>query len=113
MAMHLHLEEQDQQNKDLNKLVKDLAGMIPSVDSIKRLADANLRETVIAMLNLIEDVSLFILSFDPRSVRAQIGSFVFSSPNPQDQIESFSSSFKSLRKEFDTRISVQTDSGIN
>ncbi|KAG9089482.1 POC1 centriolar protein A [Ceratobasidium sp. UAMH 11750] len=103
----MHLEEQDQQNRELNNLVEDLAGMIPSIDSIKRLADTDLRETAIAMLNLVEDVSLFILSSDSRRVRTPIGSFVSPGSNPQDQIESFSSNFKRLREEFDTRVSVQ------
>jgi hypothetical protein len=52
---------------DLNDLVENLARMTPSIKSIEELADANLEETVTAMLNLIEDASLFILSYESRS----------------------------------------------
>jgi hypothetical protein len=41
--------------------------MTPSIESVEELADANLEETVTAMLNLIEDASLFILSYESRS----------------------------------------------
>ncbi|KAG8743459.1 hypothetical protein FRC10_012039, partial [Ceratobasidium sp. 414] len=74
------LEAQDQQNKKLNKLVEDLAGMIPSLEFVKRFAGANLGETLTAMLDLIED----------------------------DQVEVFIAKFERLRMEFDTRMAAQT-----
>ncbi|KAG9086961.1 hypothetical protein FRC06_002795, partial [Ceratobasidium sp. 370] len=61
-----YLETQEKQDANLNELVENIAGMIPSVESVRDLADANLRQTVIVMLNLVEDVSLFILSFKSR-----------------------------------------------
>ncbi|KAG8679023.1 hypothetical protein FRC08_017282, partial [Ceratobasidium sp. 394] len=102
------LEAQDEQNKKLNKLVKDLAGMIPSLELVKRFANANLGETVMAMLDLIEDVSLFILSFYSRSSWAQVLSFGPFDSGVQDQIEAFIVKFERLRKEFDTRMGAQT-----
>jgi hypothetical protein len=45
-----------------------LAAQIPSVDSIEGLVSANLGGTVGAMLNLFEDVLLFILGAISRSI---------------------------------------------
>ncbi|KAG8704494.1 hypothetical protein FRC08_002201 [Ceratobasidium sp. 394] len=101
------LEEQDQQNKKLNKLVEDLAGMIPSLELVKRFANANLGVTVMGMLDLIEDVSLFILSFYSRSPWAQMLSFGPFDSGAQDQIAAFVVIFERLRKEFDTRMAAQ------
>jgi hypothetical protein len=41
--------------------------MTPSIKSVEELADVNLRETITEMLRLIEDASLFILSYESRS----------------------------------------------
>jgi hypothetical protein len=41
--------------------------MTPTIKSVEELADDNLEETVAAMLNLIEDASFFILSFESRN----------------------------------------------
>jgi hypothetical protein len=62
-----NLEQQDKQDEDINNLVEGLASIIPSVESVGRLADADLRKTVTAMLNLIEDASLFIVNYRSRS----------------------------------------------
>jgi hypothetical protein len=40
--------------------------MTPSIKSVEDLADANVEETVTAMLNLIEDASLFISGYKSR-----------------------------------------------
>jgi hypothetical protein len=61
------IEQQEKQDVDLNDFVKGLAGMTPSISIVTELADANLGETVTAMLNLIEDASLFILNYKSRS----------------------------------------------
>ncbi|KAG9084786.1 hypothetical protein FRC06_003902 [Ceratobasidium sp. 370] len=61
-----YLEQQEKQDTELNEVVKRLARMIPSAESVKDLAKNDLRETVMDMLGLVEDVSLFILSFRPR-----------------------------------------------
>ncbi|KAG8686051.1 hypothetical protein FRC09_014379 [Ceratobasidium sp. 395] len=101
-----HLEQQEKQDTELNELVKRLARMIPSVESIKGLADNNLKETVMDMLNLIEDMSLFILNTRPRGSferawRAAISSEI------QEQSEAYIAKFKELRREFDSRVGVQ------
>ncbi|KAG8711756.1 hypothetical protein FRC08_015491 [Ceratobasidium sp. 394] len=102
------LEEQDEQNKKLNKLVEDLAGMIPSLELVKRFANANLGETITVMLDLIEDVSLFILGFYSRDSWTQMLSFGPFDSGVQDQIAAFIIKFERLRLEFDTRMAAQT-----
>ncbi|KAG9103299.1 hypothetical protein FRC06_011491, partial [Ceratobasidium sp. 370] len=100
-----HLEQQAQLDANLDELIKSLARTIPSVDSVKDLADDNLGETVVDMLNLVEDVSLFILNFKPRrgfAWRAGVGSDV------QEKTQAYIAKFEDLRKEFDTRVNVQS-----
>ncbi|KAG9124702.1 hypothetical protein FRC07_010572 [Ceratobasidium sp. 392] len=58
-----YLEQQEQQDEDLNVLVRQMRRAVPSVNSVQDIADDNLKETVMDILNLIEDVSLFILNF--------------------------------------------------
>ncbi|KAG9088388.1 hypothetical protein FS749_002210 [Ceratobasidium sp. UAMH 11750] len=101
------LEQQDQQDTDINNFVENLARMIPSIESVERLADARLAETVMAMLNLIEDASLFILNFKSRNPWARI-LYSATDSTPQEQMEAFVVNFKRLREEFDTRVGVQT-----
>jgi hypothetical protein len=47
--------------------VEGLASITPSVESVRGLADSNLSKTVTAMLNLVEDASLFIVNYRSRS----------------------------------------------
>ncbi|KAG9121816.1 hypothetical protein FRC07_002069 [Ceratobasidium sp. 392] len=101
-----HLENQEKQNEELNELVENIAGMIPSMESIRDLADTNLKQTVMAMLNLIEDVSLFILTYNSRSAWEQTWRSAFSS-TMQEKAEGFVNKFKRLRKEFNMRVNVQ------
>ncbi|KAG8713891.1 hypothetical protein FRC08_012674 [Ceratobasidium sp. 394] len=101
-----HLENQDKQNEQLGELVENIASMIPSVESIKDLADTNLKQTVMGMLNLIEDVSVFILSYNSRSAWDQTWRSAFSSA-AQEKADGFVGKFRRLRKEFDTRVNVQ------
>ncbi|KAG9086618.1 hypothetical protein FS749_003521 [Ceratobasidium sp. UAMH 11750] len=102
-----HLEQQDKEDAELHELVKSLARMIPSVESVKNIANGNLRETVMNMLDLIEDVSFFILNARPRNsleraLRAMVSSEV------QERAQAFIIEFRDLRAEFDTRVGVQT-----
>ncbi|KAG8718195.1 hypothetical protein FRC08_005746 [Ceratobasidium sp. 394] len=101
-----HLENQEKQNEQLGELVENIASMIPSVESIKDLADTNLKQTVMGMLNLIEDVSVFILSYNSRSAWDQTWRSAFSSA-AQEKADGFVGKFRRLRKEFDTRVNVQ------
>ncbi|KAG9087270.1 hypothetical protein FRC06_002620 [Ceratobasidium sp. 370] len=91
-----HLEAQDRQDTDINNLVENLASMIPALESVKRLAEANLAETVMAMLNLIEDVSLFILNYKSRNIWAR-ALYSVVEPTPQEQMGTFTTRFKRLR----------------
>ncbi|QRV96504.1 hypothetical protein RhiJN_24522 [Ceratobasidium sp. AG-Ba] len=92
-------------HEQLDVLAKNIASMIPSVGSIKAIADPSLMETVTNMLNLVEDMSLYILNYDPnklfeRKIRRAINF------GDQDPIQRVVSNFKRLRKEFDTRVAV-------
>ncbi|KAG8724739.1 hypothetical protein FRC09_015006 [Ceratobasidium sp. 395] len=100
------LEKQEKQDASMEELVGSIARAIPSIDSVKGIADANLSLTVTAMLNLIEDVSLFILSYKPQSAlqkawRASVGS------EDQERMQTYITEFKALRSDFDTGVSVQ------
>ncbi|KAG8724799.1 hypothetical protein FRC09_013985 [Ceratobasidium sp. 395] len=101
-----HLEEQQKQDEDLNTLVKKIERMVPSVDSVREIADDNLKKTVTDMLHLIEDVSLFILNYKSgspigRALRAVVRSDV------QEQVQEFITQFSDLKEEFDRRKSDQ------
>ncbi|KAG8688286.1 hypothetical protein FRC08_011512, partial [Ceratobasidium sp. 394] len=100
------LEAQEKQDTDLKELVEDIAGIIPSVESVKVIADTDLAQTVIATLNLIEDVSLFILNFGSRGSLERAFRSAFNS-KAQEQMEAFVNRFRRLRQQFDTRIGVQ------
>ncbi|KAG8792414.1 hypothetical protein FRC12_006187 [Ceratobasidium sp. 428] len=90
-----HLEKQEKQDTELHELVKQVARTIPSVESVKDLADNNLKETVTDMLNLAEDMSLFILNTRPQSsFRRTLRSVV--SSDIQEQSQAFISKFKEL-----------------
>ncbi|KAG8711267.1 hypothetical protein FRC08_016095 [Ceratobasidium sp. 394] len=102
-----YLETQEKQHAKLCELVENIAGMIPSVESIRGLADANLAQTVMEMLNLIEDVSLFVLNFKSQGSLERAFRSAFSS-TAQEQMDLFVSRFKRLRGDFDTRVQVQT-----
>ncbi|KAG8686695.1 hypothetical protein FRC08_012363, partial [Ceratobasidium sp. 394] len=101
-----HLGEQGQQNKDSSKLVEDLAEIIPPMELVKHLANVNLSETVTGMLNLVEDAALFILGLDSRISRVQTR---FIAPG-KSTIQTFITRLKSLRKDFDIGVGVQTES---
>ncbi|KAG9077609.1 hypothetical protein FS749_010476 [Ceratobasidium sp. UAMH 11750] len=94
------LETQEKQDADLNKLVEDIAGILPSVESVKIIADTDLAQTVIAMLNLIEDVSLFIVNFRSRQTLERAFRSVFDS-TASEKMEDFVNRFRRLREEFD------------
>ncbi|KAG8764123.1 hypothetical protein FRC12_008254 [Ceratobasidium sp. 428] len=118
------LEQQEKQDTSLEKLVQSIAGMIPSVELVKGLANDDLSQTVTEMLNLIEDVSVFILSFRSRGsigklVRylIRITLIIFSSERAwraaissesEAQIEAYTARFEQLREQFDTRMIAQT-----
>ncbi|KAG8692328.1 hypothetical protein FRC08_009843 [Ceratobasidium sp. 394] len=81
--------------------------MAPTIESVQRIADANLGDTVTAMLNLIEDASLFILNYKSRNAFAQTLHSIIDSA-AQDRIRDFIQQFRNLREEFDSRVGTQT-----
>ncbi|KAG8723258.1 hypothetical protein FRC09_004087 [Ceratobasidium sp. 395] len=115
LSYHLHvfmrnlsqcLEQQEKQDARLDQLVEDIAGMIPSVESIRGVADEDLCQTVMAMLSLIEDVSVFILSFRSRGSIERAWRAMISSES-EEQIDAYTARFRGLREQFDTRVGVQ------
>ncbi|KAG9093221.1 hypothetical protein FRC07_011501, partial [Ceratobasidium sp. 392] len=120
------LEKQERLDATLNELVESIAGVKPSIESVKDFADNELTKTVTAMLSLIEDVSLFILKYKSRgsmgtykSARCRVGGADFYenleqvlrvvlSSTSREQTEGFVNRFQRLRQDFDTKVSVQT-----
>ncbi|KAG8726846.1 hypothetical protein FRC12_023040 [Ceratobasidium sp. 428] len=100
------LEQQEKQDAKLDELVENIAEMIPSVESIKGVADEDLSRTVMAMLNLIEDMSVFILSFRSRGSMERAWRAMISSES-EEQIDAYTAKFRRLREQFDTRVGVQ------
>ncbi|KAG8722371.1 hypothetical protein FRC09_006346 [Ceratobasidium sp. 395] len=113
-----HLEQQEKQDTELHELVKRVARTIPSAESVKDLADDNLKETVTDMLNLAEDMSLFILNTRPQgsfsesygqpesvNVERTLRSIV--SSDIQEQSQAYITKFEELKREFDSRVNVQ------
>ncbi|QRV82500.1 hypothetical protein RhiJN_10515 [Ceratobasidium sp. AG-Ba] len=98
-------EEQEKRAAALNALIEGLAGLKPSVESVSDFADANLRETIKNILNLIEDASVFVLNSRPTDWLGTIKNAY--SSDTQDQAALFIGRFESLKEEFDTRVSVQ------
>ncbi|KAG8717427.1 hypothetical protein FRC08_007514 [Ceratobasidium sp. 394] len=102
-----HMEKQEKQAAELEDLVQSLARMVPTIESVQRIADANLGDTVAAMLDLIEDTSLFILNYKSRNAFAQTLYSIVDS-TAQDRIQDFVRGFRNLREEFDSRVGTQT-----
>ncbi|KAG9095501.1 hypothetical protein FS749_010340 [Ceratobasidium sp. UAMH 11750] len=101
-----YLETQEKHDAKLNELIENIAGMKSSVESVKALANADLAQTVMAIMNLVEDVSVFVLkskSHRPRE-RAFRGAF---SSTTQDPMEIFVGKFRRLSEEFDRKVNVQ------
>ncbi|KAG8694402.1 hypothetical protein FRC09_009877 [Ceratobasidium sp. 395] len=101
------IEEQGEQDETLNDLIEQLAGLIPTINSVRDITNANLESTVIAMLNLIEDTSLFILKYKSRSTWKHILYSAIDSAT-QDRTRDILDSFKRLKEEYDTKVAAQT-----
>ncbi|KAG9081023.1 WD repeat-containing protein 38, partial [Ceratobasidium sp. 392] len=101
-----HLEQQEQEDVDMTELVQRISRMVPSAESVQDLADESLKETVMDMLNLAEDLSLFVLNSRPRSSYERLRRVAISSDRGE-RTGAYISRFKDLRREFDTRVGVQ------
>ncbi|KAG9126892.1 hypothetical protein FRC07_001503 [Ceratobasidium sp. 392] len=100
------LEAQDKQDADLNDLVETIAGLIPAVDLVKGSANTGLSRTITSMLNLIEDLSLFILNSKERGMLERAWRLAINS-DIHETVQGFIARFKALRNEFDTMVSTQ------
>ncbi|QRV96470.1 hypothetical protein RhiJN_24488 [Ceratobasidium sp. AG-Ba] len=98
-------KEQEKRAVALNALVDGLARLKPSVESVSDIADANLRETVTKIMNLIEDASVFVLNSRPQDWLGTVKDAY--SSETQEQAALFITEFESLRKEFNMRVGVQ------
>ncbi|QRV96507.1 Vegetative incompatibility protein HET-E-1 [Ceratobasidium sp. AG-Ba] len=100
-------EAQEKQNATLNDLVENLAGTIPTVESLRDIADTNLSQTIAEISKLVEDVSLLVLADRSRnrSGRALYG--VLGSVG-EEKAEALASRCERLRKEFQERIAAQS-----
>ncbi|KAG9077845.1 hypothetical protein FS749_010211 [Ceratobasidium sp. UAMH 11750] len=119
-----HMEKLEKQDAELDDLVLSLARMTPAIESVQQIADANLEDTATEMLNLIEDASLFILSYKSQTVfgaceQGKVNTRSHSSvpekawqstvnSNTRDQINNVVNKFRRLKEEFDTRVGTQT-----
>ncbi|KAG8770381.1 hypothetical protein FRC12_004301 [Ceratobasidium sp. 428] len=101
------IEEQGEQDDTLNDLIERLAKLTPTINSVRDIANAKLESTVIAMLNLIEDTSLFILKYKSRSTWRHVLYSTIDSAT-QDRIRDILDSFKRLKEEYDTKVAAQT-----
>ncbi|QRV93346.1 hypothetical protein RhiJN_21364 [Ceratobasidium sp. AG-Ba] len=100
------LEENDKLKMDLEDFVDNLADIVPSIEDVRGLAGVHLAEATDAMMNLIEDISLFIINFKSEDTWARVLYSTVDSA-PQDQMQIFIDKFKRVRKGFNTRLTVQ------
>ncbi|KAG8717076.1 hypothetical protein FRC09_014771 [Ceratobasidium sp. 395] len=101
------IEKQEEQDDTLNDLIEQLAELTPTIKSVQDVANANLESTVTAMLNLIEDASLFILKYKSHTTWEHILYSTIDSTT-KDRIRDILDRFKRLKKEYDTKVDAQT-----
>jgi hypothetical protein len=59
------LEQQEQCDETVERLVEGLSSILPFVKIVKKVARlSHLQKTVVALLNLIEDASRFIMEYN-------------------------------------------------
>ncbi|QRW06711.1 hypothetical protein RhiLY_05710 [Ceratobasidium sp. AG-Ba] len=102
-----HLEAQEQQNVTINDLLNNLGSIIPSAESVKKIADANLRGTLNEIEKLVEDVSLYILSIRSRNRSERIVHRMLSS-GTQGPLDMLVRRSQRLQSEFQERMLSQT-----
>ncbi|KAF8597312.1 hypothetical protein BDV93DRAFT_372673, partial [Ceratobasidium sp. AG-I] len=102
------LEKQEECDESVEKLVVGLAAMLPFVDQVDKAAKSpQLRRTVMSMMNLIEDASIFVVEYKSdggpvKGLRAVVGS------KAQDQVQDLLDMFCNVKEEFDRGVDVQT-----
>ncbi|KAG9094935.1 POC1 centriolar protein A [Ceratobasidium sp. UAMH 11750] len=101
------LEDQKSCDTSIETLVEGMSNIIPYVEVVQKAARLpHLRETILRLVNLIEDASHFIIDYkmDGRavwSIRRIIGS------NAQEQVDILSQKLKELKEEFDRGVRIQ------
>ncbi|QRW00933.1 hypothetical protein RhiJN_28951 [Ceratobasidium sp. AG-Ba] len=103
-----NLDSQEREHEILDDLLEDLSRTIPTIDSVKSVADTNLKETVIDILRLIEDVLAFVLG--AQSARGnrlgRVRSNLLNS-GTQREVDTLVKRSERLRREFNERIGAQ------
>ncbi|KAF8602032.1 hypothetical protein BDV93DRAFT_557803, partial [Ceratobasidium sp. AG-I] len=101
------LEKQERCDESVEKLLVDLAGMLPMIERVKKAAKLpELRDTVQTLMNLIEDASRFVIEYRTdggpvQSLCAVVGS------KAQDQVQDLRDKFQHLQEDFDRGVVVQ------
>ncbi|QRV93344.1 hypothetical protein RhiJN_21362 [Ceratobasidium sp. AG-Ba] len=92
---------------ELKEFIEKLADLVPSIESVKHLSHEGLHDTVEQATEVIEDVSLFVMTYISRKSWIRLIYSIFDTA-PQERIEKLNARFRRLRQEFDTRVGVQT-----
>ncbi|QRW13289.1 hypothetical protein RhiLY_12288 [Ceratobasidium sp. AG-Ba] len=98
------LEEQEKRDETLNAVFGSLVRLKPSIEQIEKVAENDLKETVTDIVNLIEDVSVFVLNSRSSNRFAQV---FLNASNVEEAVAQFDGRFRSLKDEFDRRLQVQ------
>ncbi|QRW11283.1 hypothetical protein RhiLY_10282 [Ceratobasidium sp. AG-Ba] len=98
---------QEQQTPMFDYLLENLASLLPTVESVRKLADANLTETLTEIENLVEDTSVFVLGVQSRSRSERTLHRIFGDAR-QERPDGLMKRMKRLRAEFHERVAAQT-----
>ncbi|KAF8598901.1 hypothetical protein BDV93DRAFT_321708 [Ceratobasidium sp. AG-I] len=102
-----HLEKLQGQHDSLEKLIGGLAQLRPFIESVKSRAKDVLKDTIVALLYLIEDASNFIINYVSRTCAARtIRSAADNTVS--DQITELLQRFEQLKENFSLGVGVQT-----
>ncbi|KAG8796691.1 hypothetical protein FRC12_005785 [Ceratobasidium sp. 428] len=101
------IERQEEQDDSLTDLIEQLAKLTPTIKSVQDVANANLENTVTAMLNLIEDASLLVLRYKSQSAWKRILYPTIDSTT-KDHTRDILYKFRRLKEEYDTEVEAQT-----
>ncbi|KAG8708339.1 hypothetical protein FRC09_001313 [Ceratobasidium sp. 395] len=106
-ALSERIEKQEEQDDTLNDLIEQLAKLTPTIKTVQDIANANLENTVTAMLNLVEDASLFVLKYKSQSTWEHVLYSTIDS-TAQNRIREILDRFKRLKEDYDTGVAAQT-----
>ncbi|QRW11282.1 hypothetical protein RhiLY_10281 [Ceratobasidium sp. AG-Ba] len=101
------LDSQQRPNAVLEDLIESLASTIPTIESVESVADANLKATLVKMQKLVEDTSVYVLTFKQRNRSERTIYKMLSSTGAQDIPDALFRRSKQLRTEFNERMNAQ------